>query len=335
MSLSAVILAAGKSTRMKSALPKPLHEVCGKPMLGWLVDACIQAGAERIVLVVGHAKEQVIAGIQADTPAEHRDKLAFVEQSEQLGTGHAVKVAVPALPGSGEVIVLAGDLPLVSGEALSKLVADHREAGAAMSLASARVSNPFGYGRIVRGDDGEFLRIVEELDATDEQRAIDEVFPSVTCAGVGVLADALGKLSNDNAKGEYYFTDLFEIIRNAGGRVMAVPALGEDDVIAPNNRHQLTLANAAMQERLQHTLVETCDVSIVDPRTTWIEAGVTAGRDTAILPFSFVGEGATLGADCTIGPFARIEPGGIVKDGSIVSGNVNLPGAIPQDGGLP
>jgi bifunctional UDP-N-acetylglucosamine pyrophosphorylase/glucosamine-1-phosphate N-acetyltransferase len=330
MSLSAVILAAGKSTRMKSALPKPLHEVCGKPMLGWLVDACFAAGMERVVIVVGHEKDRVISGILADALPQDRDKISFVEQTEQLGTGHAVKVAVPALPTSGDVIVLAGDLPMIRHDELEVLAENHEQAGAAVSLASANLTNPFGYGRIVRNDEGEFLRIVEQLDATPEQEEIQEVFPSVTCARADVLAQTLSKLSNDNAKGEYYFTDIFELARNDGGKIVAFPLLGDIDVIAPNDRKQLVEANAAMQRRIQQQHLDFSQISIVDPRTTWIEAGVTIGRDTTLLPFSFIGRGATVGSNCTIGPFGRIDPHGMVKDGTAVTGN-----ATSSEGGLP
>ncbi len=311
---SAVILAAGKSTRMKSALPKPLHEVCGRPMLGYLLDAAFDAGADRVVVVVGHGKEQVIDAFRGD------ERIVFVEQKEQLGTGHAVQVTTDELPDEGDVIVLAGDLPLIRGASLIELLQQHRQHDAALSLATAKLPNPFGYGRVVRDGDGGFSHIVEELDATPEQRQIREVFPSVTCGNVAAMKDALGKLSNDNAKGEYYFTDIFHLAREAGGLVQAVPCVGAGDIVAPNDRHQLAEAGRVMQERIQAAVMAE-GVGIVDPRTTWIEHGVVVGRDSQILPFSHVGRGSRIGHSCTIGPFATVVRNGIVPDGDIVAGN--------------
>ena len=314
MPVSAVILAAGKSTRMKSATPKPLQPVCGRPMLGYLLDAVREAGAETIVVVVGHGKELVIDAFGSEKG------VVFVEQKEQLGTGHAVQVAVPALPESGDVIVLAGDLPLVRGASLKELVEKHREASAAMSLATAIVPDPTGYGRILRDGQGDFVHIVEQLDATPEQREIREVFPSVTCGTARAMKDALSKLKNDNAKGEYYFTDAFGLAREAGGTILAVPCVGADDVVAPNDRRQLAEAGRVMQGRLQEALMAE-GVGIDDPRTTWIEHGVEVGRDTRILPFTYIERGARLGEDCQVGPFAHVPAGAALKDGSTLANN--------------
>jgi bifunctional UDP-N-acetylglucosamine pyrophosphorylase/glucosamine-1-phosphate N-acetyltransferase len=315
MPLTAVILAAGKSRRMKSALPKPLHEVCGRPMLGYLLDTAFAAGCERVIVVVGHGKELVIDAFGTD------DRLVFVEQKEQLGTGHAVQTAVPELPGDGEVVVLAGDLPLVRAESLEALIAGQREAGADLSLATAEVPDPFGYGRIIRDDAGGFLRIVEQKDATPEQAAVREVFPSITAGRVQAMVDALGRLSNDNAQGEYYFTDVFELCRQAGGRVEAVRCVGADDIVAPNDRAQLAQAGLVMQRRIQAGLFAE-GVSIPQPDTVFVEHGATVGSDSTLLPFTFVGRGAKVGAGCTIGPFGHVAAGGVVPDGTSVAGNV-------------
>ncbi len=313
---------------MKSALPKPLHEVCGRPMLGYLLDAAFEAGTEKVVVVVGHGKDAVIDRF-GDDP-----RVTFVEQKEQLGTGHAVQVAMPAVPTEGDVIVLAGDLPLIRGESLSALLKAHGEAGAALSLATAELPDPFGYGRVVRDDAGNFLEIVEQLDATPEQREIREVFPSVTCGSAQAMADALGKLSNDNAKGEYYFTDAFHLAREAGGVVQAVKCVGADDIVAPNTRVQLATAASVMQDRIQ-SLHMVNGVGIADTRTTYIEAGVEIGQDTQILPFTFIGRGAHIGGDCVVGPFAHVPAGGVLKDGSRLSHNASAPaGVLPAQGAL-
>ena len=324
MSLTAVILAAGQSKRMKSSLPKPLHPVCGRPMLGYILDAAYDAGADKVVVVVGHAKEQVIDAFNSD------DRIAFVEQTERLGTGHAVMTAVPALPSEGDVVVLAGDLPLIRGESLKQLVSEHRNAGAAISMATAKVRDPFGYGRVIRDEGGHFVKIVEQADATPEEAAVNEVFPSITMGTVKGLTDALGKLSNDNAQGEYYFTDVFEITKNGGGRVLAVSCIGPDDIVAPNTRAQLADAGRVMQRRILDAHYAS-GVGIPHPEAVVIEHGAQIGQDATILPFSFVGRNAAIGAGCTVGPFAYVAADAVVAEGESVAGNPDRAAAM---GGL-
>jgi bifunctional UDP-N-acetylglucosamine pyrophosphorylase/glucosamine-1-phosphate N-acetyltransferase len=317
MSLSAIILAAGKSTRMKSKRAKPLHDVCGRPMLAWILDACWAAGCTKAFVVVGYQKNEVIARFAGDK------RVMFVEQTEQLGTGHAVKTASPHLQDvAGDVFVLCGDTPLIRAENLRSILQAHREDKSAMTLGTAVIDDPTGYGRIVRDDAGEFVSIVEQLDCTPEQVAIREVNPSFYVAQVEPLLSALGRLKNDNKKCEYYFTDVPGILRADGMKVAAVQVLTAEDIVAPNTRAQLMEADAVMQDRIQRTLRE-AGVSIPSPDNTYIEAGVTAGTDTAILPFSYVGAGSTIGADCTIGPFAVLPPNSIVPDGATVAGNVS------------
>ena len=312
MQSTAIILAAGKSTRMNSDRPKPLHEVCGRPMLGHILDACYAAGVGRVIVVVGHGKEEVRAAFSSD------DRITFVEQTEQLGTGHAVQVCVPHLRESaGDVMILTGDLPLIRPEVLLEIQGAHHETGAAATMGTAVLDDPFGYGRIVRDDEGKFLDIVEQADATAEQAAIKEVFPSLYCCRPGDLIDALGKLTNDNAKGEYYLTDLFGILRREGKRVTAVQAVAAEDIIAPNTRGQLAEADAVMQGRIQAAW--RAGGATVGP-SVYIEAGASAGRDTAVLPFTFVGRRAKIGANCTVGPLAHVPADSVVPDGSIVEG---------------
>ena len=322
MSLTAVILAAGKSTRMKSTTPKPLHEVCGRAMLAYILDAAYDAGAARCVVVVGHGKQAVIDAFGGD------DRVRFVEQTEQLGTGHAVKVAVPELPDEGDVVVLAGDLPLIRGESLRALLDGHRAADADLSLATAEVPDPFGYGRVIRDDRGGFVKIVEQLDATPAEAAVREVFPSITLGRVPAMVEALGRLSNDNAKGEFYFTDVFELCQQHGGRVAAVKCVEADDIVAPNTRGQLAAADAIMQARI-HAALHVEGVSIPMPSGVYVEHGATVGGDSTLLPFTFVGRGARIGSNCTVGPFAHVAAGAVVRDGETIAGNVDrLPGAM-------
>jgi bifunctional UDP-N-acetylglucosamine pyrophosphorylase / glucosamine-1-phosphate N-acetyltransferase len=315
MSLTAIILAAGKSTRMKSRLPKPLHEVCGKPMLAWILDACFVAGVTRALVVVGHGKEEVISQFEGDR------RIHFVEQIEQLGTGHAARMCEPLLKGHpGDVFILAGDTPLIRGEILRTLLQVHHDDRAAASMATAFLDDPTGYGRVIRDAAGQFVEIVEQADCTPQQREIKEVFPSYYCVKVDDLLYALSKLKNDNKKGEYYLTNIYAILRNAGRKVIAVQAVTAEDVIAPNTKQQLDEADAVMQDRIQRSLRES-GVRIVSGINTYIEAGVTAGADTIIQPFSFIGRDSSIGADCVIGPFACLPRGSIVPEQSRVAGN--------------
>jgi len=315
MSLTAIILAAGKSTRMKSKLPKPLHEVCGKPMLEWILDACFAADVTRALVVVGQGKEEIIERFGKDR------RIHFVEQTEQLGTGHAARMCEPLLRGhGGDVLLLAGDTPLIRAEILRTLLQAHHDDRAAASMATAILDDPTGYGRIIRDAKGDFVEIVEQVDCNDEQREIREVFPSYYCVRAEDLLFALSKLTNQNKKGEYYLTDIYAILRKAGKKVIAVQAVTPEDVIAPNNRRQLAEADAAMQERIQRGLRDE-GVTIVSGINTYVEAGVAIGADTVVEPFTFIGRQSTIGADCVIGPFVNLPPGSIVPEGTRVSGN--------------
>jgi bifunctional UDP-N-acetylglucosamine pyrophosphorylase/glucosamine-1-phosphate N-acetyltransferase len=317
MALTAIILAAGKSTRMKSKRPKGLHEICGRPMLAYIVRACYAAGVERIIMVVGHGKDEVISCFGQDR------RIHFVEQTEQLGTGHAAKVCEPELKKlHGDVFILAGDVPLLRGEVLTTLHGAHRADHAAASMATALLDDPTGYGRIVRDAAGEFVEIVEQIDCTAEQREIREVFPSYYCVRVEELLYALSKLKNDNKKHEYYLTDIYAILRSAGKKIVAVQAVTAEDVIAPNTRQQLAEADAIMQERIQRGLRD-AGVTIVSGLNAYIEDGAAIGADTVIQPFTFIGRDANIGGDCVIGPFASLPRESIVPEGTTISGNLS------------
>jgi bifunctional UDP-N-acetylglucosamine pyrophosphorylase/glucosamine-1-phosphate N-acetyltransferase len=314
MSSTAIILAAGKSTRMKSRHAKPMLEVCGKPMLGWILDACFAAEVTRALVVVGHGKEEIIGQFG------HDKRIQFIEQTEQLGTGHAARMCEPLLRESrGDVFILAGDTPLIRAEILRTLVQAHHQYRAAASMATAMLDDPTGYGRVVRGADGEFVQIVEQVDCTPAQREIREVFPSYYCVKSEELLFALGKLSNQNKKGEYYLTDIYAILRQAGKKVVAVQAVTAEDVIAPNTRQQLAEADDAMQERIQRLLRES-GVTIVSGINTYIEADVSIGPDTVIHPFTFIGRGSSVGGDCVIGPFASLPRDSMVREGTRLAG---------------
>jgi bifunctional UDP-N-acetylglucosamine pyrophosphorylase / glucosamine-1-phosphate N-acetyltransferase len=312
----AIILAAGKSTRIKSKKPKALHEVCGKPMLQFVLDACYDAGCQRVLVVVGHGKDEVMAQFA------HDRRIEWVEQTEQLGTGHAARTCEPQLRGHhGDVFILAGDGPLIQGAVLKTLLRVHRDEHAAASMATAVLDDPTGYGRVVRDADGQFVQIIEQADATPEQREIKEVFPSYYCVRGEDLLTALSKLKNNNKKGEYYLTDVYGILRAAGRKVVAVQAVAAEDVLGVNDRNQLASIDAIMQDRI-HRDLRTAGVTITSGINTYIEAGVSIGPDTTVQPFTFIGRDSSIGPDCVIGPFACLPAESIVPEGSVISGNI-------------
>ncbi|HTK78265.1 MAG TPA: NTP transferase domain-containing protein [Gemmataceae bacterium] len=321
---TAIILAAGKSTRMKSRRPKVLHEICGKPMLDFVLQACFGAGCERVMVVVGHGRDEVVGQFGQDR------RIVWVEQTEQLGTGHAARMCVDHLKDHhGDVFILAGDGPLIRDEVLRALRQAHHDDHAAASMATAMLDDPTGYGRIIRDENGDFLEIVEQLDATPEQRAIREVFPSIYCVKAQELVWALGQLKNENRKHEYYLTDIYALLRGAGKKVLAVQAVTAEDVLSVNSREQQAQVDAVMQDRIQRDLRDR-GVSIANGINVYVEAGATIGPDTVLHPFTFVGRDASIGAECVIGPFTSVPRGGIVPEGTAIAGNLS-----PQTTGFP
>lgn len=310
MSSVAIILAAGKSTRMKSRRPKVLHEVCGRPMLDFVLRACYGAGCSRVLVVVGHGKDEVKGQFAGD------DRIVWVEQAEQLGTGHAARMCVEELKHHpGDVFILAGDGPLITADVLHTLRKAHHDEHAAASMATAMLDDPTGYGRIIRDGEGAFVEIVEQIDCTPEQREIREVFPSIYCLRSDELMFALSRLKNENKKGEYYLTDVYGILRQAGKKVLAVQVVTADDVLAVNSRDQQAQVDAVMQDRIQREL-RAAGVSISSGVNVYIEAGVSVGPDTTIHPFTFIGRDSSIGADCVIGPFAFVPRESIVPEGT-------------------
>ena len=302
---------------MKSKRPKPLHEVCGRPMLHYVLEACYEAGCHRVLVVIGYGKEEILGEYGNDK------RITWVEQTEQLGTGHAARMCEPHLKDfHGDVFILAGDGPLIRGEVLRTLHSAHRDEHADASMATAVLDDPTGYGRIVRDEQGQFVEIVEQIDCTPEQREIREVFPSYYCVKSAALLSALALLKNENKKKEYYLTDIYAILRNAGKKVVAVQAVTAEDSLAVNTREQQAQVDAVMQDRIQRRLRE-AGVTIVSGINTYIEAGVTFGLDTTIHPFTFIGRESSIGGECVIGPFATLRRGSIVPEGSVVAGNIS------------
>ena len=295
--LVTVILAAGKGTRMKSSLPKVLHRVGGKSMLQHVLDAASEAGAKRNIVVVGFGGEQVKEAIGAQAE--------FVVQAEQLGTGHAVQQTAGLLQGeTGTVMVLCGDTPLLTGELLKKLYDAHKEAGAKATVLTAIMPDAAGYGRIIRTATGTVEKIVEHKDATEEERRVQEVNSGIYCFEAKDLFQALSEVTCDNAQGEYYLPDVLEILRNKGEKIWAVAADDYESTLGINSRVQLSGAEKILRRRKNIELMDN-GVTIMDPDSTFIDAGVTVGKDTVIYPFTWLEGATTVGEHCEIGPNTR------------------------------
>ncbi len=295
--LVAIILAAGKGTRMRSKYPKVLHKVGGKPMLQHVIDAATAAGADKKVIIVGHEAEMVEAMVGKQG--------TIALQKEQLGTGHAVMQTAEALKGfTGTALILCGDTPLLDGEELKKFCDAHKASGAAATVLTAIMDDPFGYGRIVRDANGNVQGIVEQKDATKEQKAIKEINTGIYCMECPQMFDVLATLTNDNAQGEYYLTDVLQKLNAAGAKVGGISTDDSDMVMGINSRKQLSVAEGVMRQRILDKLMD-AGVTIMDPASTFIEASVKIGRDTVIYPYTWL-EGTTeIGEDCEIGPNAR------------------------------
>lgn len=294
----AVILAAGHGKRMRSELLKVLHPVAGRPMVEHVLRAAEAAGIARRIVVIGHQGERVRAVLG--------DRVEYAWQSDQRGTGHAVMAASDLLRGvEGDVVVLYGDNPLLDGETIRDLLAEHRRAGADATALTAVMPNPSGLGRIVRDGAGRFVRVVEEKDATPAEREIREVMSGVFCFRLPGLLEQLGRLTPDNAQGELYLPDVFERWQEAGGRVAIHVASDHRVVIGPNTRRGLAEAEAVMRDRVLERLMEQ-GVTVVDPASTWVQDPVEVGQDTVLEPFTFLWGHTRIGRRCRIGPGARI-----------------------------
>lgn len=290
-----------------------LHEVAGRPMLAHVFDACRGAGVATCLAVVGYRKDAVINAFRGD------DGIIWVEQAEQLGTGHAVMVCRAHLSRFEHALVLCGDGPLIRVSTIRDLIGRHIETGAAATLATAVIDDPAGYGRIVRDARGELAAIVEHRDCTPEQLAIREVNPSYYCFRVADLLSALDKVDNRNAKGEYYLTDVFSILIASGRKVSVVAAVPPEDVLSINSRQELALVNRIMRDRIARAWMD-AGVTIIDPSTTWIDPRAQIGQDTVIRPFVAISGQARVGRNCTIGPFTHVQDGTVIGDSVTLSG---------------
>jgi bifunctional UDP-N-acetylglucosamine pyrophosphorylase/glucosamine-1-phosphate N-acetyltransferase len=297
---------------MNTKMPKVLHAVCGRPMLEWVLEACRDAGVQKHIVVVGYGKEQIMDRFGEDGDVE------FVEQAEQKGTGHAVMCCKKQLEGfDGQTLVLCGDAPLIRSETVKVLLEKHLQEKSAVTLATAVMRDPTGYGRIIRDGYGNIQGIVEHNDCNEEQRAIAEINPGYFCFQTPLLLEALDKITPNNVKNEYYLTDALHILLAEGHKATAITAVAEEDAMGVNDRMQLSAAGKIMQRRIQERLMNN-GVTITDPPNTWIDARAQIGQDTVIEPFTCIRGAVVIGADCRVGPFAYLHEGARVPDGTRV-----------------
>jgi bifunctional UDP-N-acetylglucosamine pyrophosphorylase/glucosamine-1-phosphate N-acetyltransferase len=322
----AIILAAGMSSRMNTKLPKVLHEVCGRPMLAYVMDACRQAGVQKLYIIVGYGKEQVINYFNGDKD------IIWVEQKEQKGTGHAVLCCKEQLANfEGDTLILCGDMPLIRPEIVQTLLEKHESESAAATLATAILEDTRNYGRIIRDGYGNIQGIVEDADCSPQQKLIKEVNPSYYCFKNKVLFEALSKITPNNIKNEYYLTDALHLVIKAGHRVVAVTAVSPEDAIGVNSRQQLSEVGRIMQQRIQDRFVKS-GVTIVDPPNTWIDARAQIGQDTVIEPFTYIHGKVKIGNNCRVGPFAYVREGTVLGSDVILGVFTEVKNSTLSDG---
>jgi bifunctional UDP-N-acetylglucosamine pyrophosphorylase/glucosamine-1-phosphate N-acetyltransferase len=338
--LAVVVLAAGLGTRLKSRRPKVMHEIAGRPMIGHIAAAAARLRPAQLVAVIGPDMDEVAEAARRAAPP-----LAVTPaiQRERKGTGHAVLQARRALVGhAGDVLILLGDAPLIKPETLRKLLAARRAKNATVAVLGMRLDRPGAYGRLVAGKPGELLRIVEARDANASERAITLCNSGVMAVDGAALFGLLDQLEPDNAKGEYYVTDIVAIARR-DGRAAAYAEAPADELIAVNSRAELALAEAAMQARLRQAAMDN-GATLVDPASVWFAHDTRLGRDVTIGPNVVFGpgarldddvvvrgfchvEGARVAAGATIGPFARLRPGAVIGAGAHVGNFVEIKAA--------
>lgn len=318
---TSVILAAGMGTRMKSKMPKVLHTVCGKPLSKWVIDASKAAGADKVCAVVGHKAETVKEVLG--------DVCEFALQAEQKGTGHAVMQAIDVIKNSkGEVVILNGDTPLITAETINKAIEYHKNNGNQATVITAILDDATGYGRIVRDNDGSVLKIVEQKDASEEEKKINEVNSGMYVFDAQSLVYALDKITPNNAQGEYYLTDTLEILLSAGKKIGGYAISDNDEIRGINDRVQLNEAEKIMQKRINEYHMRN-GVTMRNPESVYIEGGVEIGNDTEICQNVTIKSGTKIGSDCVIGSGSMLNRA-VIHDGVDVLSSVILESEVDE-----
>ncbi|MFC1703232.1 bifunctional N-acetylglucosamine-1-phosphate uridyltransferase/glucosamine-1-phosphate acetyltransferase [Candidatus Omnitrophota bacterium] len=314
--IQVIILAAGKGTRMKSDVPKVMHQICHRPMISFVLDTVKAAKLRPVTVVVGYKDKLVRAVLDK--------KVKVVKQKRLLGTADAVKAAASKLKSfQGDVLVLYADNPLLSPETISQVVRQHKAADAACTLLTATVDNARGYGRVVRGYKGDVLAIVEEKDATDQEKQIKEISVGVYCFKCQKLLWALNKVKPNNQKKEFYLTDVVAFLSKEEAKIEAASVDNKEEALGINSRYDLAEAARIMRLRIIAEFMQD-GIEIVDPHTTYIAPGATIGKDTIIYPFSVIEDDVTVGKNCSIGPFCHLRPQTVVKDNVIIGNFTEL-----------
>jgi bifunctional UDP-N-acetylglucosamine pyrophosphorylase/glucosamine-1-phosphate N-acetyltransferase len=362
--LSAVVLAAGEGTRMRSTRPKPLHRLCGRPMILHVLDALAELPVHKVVVVVGHRGDWVTKTLVDHAPSSLA--IEFVEQTAQLGTGDALAVGLTALPdglvdADGDVVVLPGDTPLVRPPTLAALVRHHRNAGAAATLLTAVLPDPAGYDRVVRGKDDAVIRVVEAAEVREDDAFVDEVATTIHCFRHAVLAPALRRLRPAVRTGEHCLTGVYAVLHDAGYRVESLVVADPMEAAGVNDRAQLAVADAELRDRINERWMRR-GVTMWDPERTYVDANARLDADVVLLPGVVLqgectlGAGAEIGPDChlvdsavgagakvtkstvvraeigedaRVGPFAVLGPGAHVADGAVVGPFTQLGADFP------
>lgn len=318
---TSVILAAGMGTRMKSKMPKVLHTVCGKPLSKWVIDASKAAGADKVCAVVGHKAETVKEVLG--------DVCEFALQAEQKGTGHAVMQAIDVIKNSkGEVVILNGDTPLITAETINKAIEYHKNNGNQATVITAILDDATGYGRIVRDNDGSVLKIVEQKDASEEEKKINEVNSGMYVFDAQSLVYALDKITPNNAQGEYYLTDTLEILLSAGKKIGGYAISDNDEIRGINDRVQLNEAEKIMQKRINEYHMRN-GVTMRNPESVYIEGGVEIGNDTEICQNVTIKSGTKIGSDCVIGSGSMLDRA-VIHDSVDVLSSVILESEVDE-----
>lgn len=318
--IKSIILAAGKGTRMKSNTPKVLHKIFDKTLVGYVIEAVNKTNLiDESFIIVGHQAEKVEEYIKSNYT-----NARTVLQSPQLGTGHAVSMVCPYLEDfDGEVVILCGDTPLITSETLKKFIDFHKSNNSDITVMSAMFDNPTNYGRIIRNSDNSLNSIVEEKDATAEQKKIKEVNAGIYCLNWTKIKPAFSQLKTNNAQGEYYLTDIIKWGNENGLSVNANPLENNEEIFGINSKVHLAEASKIMNKRILKHHMEN-GVTIVDTESTWISADTVIGQDTIIYPSTYIEGKNTIGSNCKIGPFAHLRGDVILEDGVKVGNFVEV-----------